>query len=186
MCCSSLGMYCTSTCMVITFYVMCYFYDYDISIACGYNVRFEGKYCYLLCLLLMDRPFLPVNLKWLRSNHYLHHYHSPLHHQGSVHHSWWLCRYDILQLSLFISGLLWFQKSKSTHIFALQWNTIFYPLWEREIGSNLKKCGVVSSLLFFIRWSGFTCTMQVARQLDTRIETRLSVSSPWDCLQPNK
>ena len=45
---------------------------------------------------------------------------------------------------------------------------------------RLKKNGVVFGLLFFIRWRGVTCMMQVlvARQLDTRIKMRVSVSSP--------
>ena len=126
----------------------------------------------------MDRPFLPVNLKWLRSNHYLHHYHSPLHHQGSVHHSWWPCRYDILQLSLLF--LVYCDSRKASQLTFLHYSGIpFFNHFEKEkLVQIKKKCGVVSSLLFFIRWSGFTCTMQVARQLDTRIETRLSVSSP--------
>lgn len=51
---------------------------------------------------------------------------------------------------------------------------------------QIKKNGVVSGLLFFIRWRGVTCMMQVARQRDTRIEMRVSVSPPWDCFQPNK
>ena len=86
----------------------------------------------------MDRPFLPMNLKWLKSNHYLHHYHSPLHHQGSVHHSWWLCRYDILQL--FFLFLVYCDSRKASQLTLLYYSGMpfFNHQWERETGSDLK------------------------------------------------
>lgn len=127
----------------------------------------------------MDRPFLPVNLKWLKSKHYLHHYHSLLHHQGSVHHSWWLCRYDNFAIVFFY---VWFnvipEKQVNSHFCITVEYHFSNTLRKRSWFRLKKKCGVVSSLLFFITWRGVTCAMQVTRQLDTRIEMRVSFSSP--------
>lgn len=103
-----------------------------------------------MLLLLMDRPFLPVNLKWLKSNHYLHHCHSPLYHQDSVHHSWWLCRYDILQLCFLF--LVYCDSRKASQLTFLHYSGIpFFNHLEKEKLVQIKKkmWSSVQSFIFY-------------------------------------
>lgn len=98
----------------------------------------------------MDRPFLPVNLKWLKSKHYLHHYHSLLHHQGSVHHSWWLCRYDNFAIVFFY---VWFnvipEKQVNSH-FCITVEYHFSNTLRKRNSFRLKKTwSSVQSFIFY-------------------------------------